>query len=91
MRVPAIMFLEKKGAGYMKYNLLYSGTELDSSCSTHEQEEECMQNFWWESQKEINHYALRRLRRRWDGNIKMALREIGWGGMDWLHLAQDRD
>jgi hypothetical protein len=23
-------------------------------------------------------------------NIKMDLREIGWGGMDWIHLAQDR-
>jgi hypothetical protein len=27
-------------------------------------------------------------RRRWENNIKM---EIGWGGMDWIHLAQDRD
>jgi hypothetical protein len=24
-------------------------------------------------------------------NIKMYLREIGWGGMDWINLAQDRD
>jgi hypothetical protein len=24
-------------------------------------------------------------------NIKMGLREIGWGGMDWINLAQDRD
>jgi hypothetical protein len=24
-------------------------------------------------------------------NIKMDLREIGWGGMDWKNLAQDRD
>jgi hypothetical protein len=22
---------------------------------------------------------------------KMDLREIGWGGMDWIYLAQDRD
>jgi hypothetical protein len=21
----------------------------------------------------------------------MGVREIGWGGMDWIHLAQDRD
>jgi hypothetical protein len=27
----------------------------------------------------------------WEDNIKMDLREIGWGGMDWIHLAQDRD
>jgi hypothetical protein len=24
-------------------------------------------------------------------NIKMNLREMGWGGMDWINLAQDRD
>ena len=26
-----------------------------------------------------------------NGNIKMDLREIGWGGMDWCYLAQDGD
>jgi hypothetical protein len=29
-------------------------------------------------------------RRRWVYNIKMDLRELGWGGMDWIDLAQDR-
>jgi hypothetical protein len=24
-------------------------------------------------------------------NIKMGLREIGWNGMEWIVLAQDRD
>jgi hypothetical protein len=24
-------------------------------------------------------------------NIQMDLREIGWDGMDWIDLAQDRD
>jgi hypothetical protein len=33
---------------------------------------------------------LRRPRRRWENNIKMDLRE-GWGGVDWIDLAQDRD
>jgi hypothetical protein len=28
---------------------------------------------------------------RWVDNIKMDLKEIGWGGMDWIHLNQDRD
>jgi hypothetical protein len=34
---------------------------------------------------------LGRQRRRWVDNIKMNLREIGWDGMDWIELAQDRD
>jgi hypothetical protein len=25
------------------------------------------------------------------GSIEMDLREIGWDGMDWVDLAQDRD
>jgi hypothetical protein len=34
---------------------------------------------------------LGRPRLRWEDNIKMDLREIGWGCMDWTDLAQDRD
>jgi hypothetical protein len=45
--------------------------------------------FWWERQKERNIY--KRTRRRWENNIKMDLREIGRGGVDWVDLAQDRD
>jgi hypothetical protein len=32
-----------------------------------------------------------RPRNRWRNNMKMDLREIGWDGMDWIDLAQDRD
>jgi hypothetical protein len=34
--------------------------------------------------------SLGRPRHRW-GDIRMDLREIGWGGMDWIRLIQDRD
>jgi hypothetical protein len=34
---------------------------------------------------------LGRPRRMYVDNIKMDLRGIGWGGMDWIDLAQDRD
>jgi hypothetical protein len=34
---------------------------------------------------------LGRPRRRWVDSIKIDLREIGWDGMDWIDLAQDRD
>jgi hypothetical protein len=34
---------------------------------------------------------LGRPRRRWEGNIKINLQEVGWGCMDWIDMAQDRD
>jgi hypothetical protein len=34
---------------------------------------------------------LGRPRRRWVDNIKLDLIEIGWDGVDWIDLAQDRD
>jgi hypothetical protein len=34
---------------------------------------------------------LGRPRCRWVYNIKIDLREIRWGGVDWIDLAQDRD
>jgi hypothetical protein len=34
---------------------------------------------------------LGRPRRRWEDNIKMDLGEIGFGDVDWIDLAQDRD
>ena len=30
-------------------------------------------------------------RRRWEDNIEMDVQELGWGGIDWIDLAQDRD
>jgi hypothetical protein len=33
---------------------------------------------------------LGRPRHRWEGNIKMDLREIGINGADWIQVAQDR-
>jgi hypothetical protein len=32
-----------------------------------------------------------RPRRRWEDNIRMDLREVGCGCVDWMELAQDRD
>jgi hypothetical protein len=34
---------------------------------------------------------LGRPRRRWEDNINMDLREIGFGDVDWIHWVQDRD
>ena len=30
-------------------------------------------------------------RRRWKDNIKTDLKDVGWGGMDWIDLASYRD
>jgi hypothetical protein len=34
---------------------------------------------------------VRRPRRRWKDGIRMDLRKIGLGSVDWIRLAQDRD
>jgi hypothetical protein len=34
---------------------------------------------------------LGRAKHRWVDNIKIDLRDIGWDGMDWIDLAQNRD
>jgi hypothetical protein len=34
---------------------------------------------------------LGRPKRGWVNKIKMYLREIGWGGIDWINLTQVRD
>jgi len=39
---------------------------------------------------EVNR-PLGRLRRRWEDNNKIDFQEVGFGGTDWIELAQDRD
>jgi hypothetical protein len=45
--------------------------------------------FWSEKLKGRDHSE--DLRRRWEDNIRMDLRETVWKVADWIHLAQDRD
>jgi hypothetical protein len=35
--------------------------------------------------------SLERPKRRWVYGIKMDLREIGWGGVEWIQLAEGTD
>jgi hypothetical protein len=44
--------------------------------------------YWWESHKEKSQ---NRPKCRQLNNIKMDFGETGWGGMEWINLAQDRD
>jgi hypothetical protein len=55
---------------------------MSRACSTHDGEEECVQDFCGKARKR----PLGRPRHKWVDNIKMDLREIGWGGMDWIDL-----
>jgi hypothetical protein len=34
---------------------------------------------------------LGRPRRRWEDNIKTDLQVVGWEGVDWIYMAQDRE
>jgi hypothetical protein len=45
--------------------------------------------FWWGVLRERDH--LEQPRRRWEDIINMDLQEVGWGCMDWIDMARDRD
>ena len=34
---------------------------------------------------------LGRRRRRCEDNIKIGFQEVGWGGLDWIDVVQDKD
>jgi hypothetical protein len=62
--------------------------EMGRACSTNGGEEECT---WVIGENPEGKGPLGRPRCRWVDNIKIVLREIEWGRMDWIDLAQDRD
>jgi hypothetical protein len=41
--------------------------------------------------KPVGKRPLERSKQRWEVNITKDLRETGWGDVEWIHLAQDRD
>jgi hypothetical protein len=53
-----------------------------------EKEETCT-GFWWE--KPEGKRALQRQRHRWEDGIKIVLKVIGWGSVEWIYLARDSD
>jgi hypothetical protein len=44
--------------------------------------------YWWESQKERDHWEDQDV---FVDSIKMYFRYIGWDGVNWIDIAQDRD
>jgi hypothetical protein len=57
-------------------------------CSTHGRDKKCIKILDRKTKREE---ALGRPRCRWENNIKMDNREIECEGVDWKHLADDRD
>jgi hypothetical protein len=47
----------------------------------------CVQGFGGEPEGKR---PLGRPRRRWEDGIKVDLKEIGWGSVEWIQLVQDR-
>jgi len=64
-----------------------------STINNHSSEESVFLNFTRSMRRAIIHnfILLLKLRHRWEGNIKMVLKEMGWEGMDRTALAKDRD
>jgi hypothetical protein len=63
--------------------------EMGGACSMGGKNCKYIQNFsrkTWRKKR-----PLVRPRSRWEGNIKMYLKEIRYEDVDWIHLAQDRD
>jgi hypothetical protein len=57
---------------------------MGGACSTHGSDEKYVQNF---DRKLEGKRPLGRTKLRWEDDIGMNLRETGWEGMDWIHLA----
>jgi hypothetical protein len=55
--------------------------KVSGACGMHT---EVRTGFWWGN-------LLGRCRHRLEDSIKMDLRNIGWNGTNWIHLAKDRD
>jgi hypothetical protein len=61
---------------------------MGGACSTNGGEEECMLDIGGKARRKE---TTGRPRRRWMDNVKIDLRYIGWDGVDWIDMAQDRD
>jgi hypothetical protein len=62
--------------------------EVGGTCGTHGRGQKSAQGFDGKARRKE---PLGRPRRRWEDGIRINLREIGCGSVDWIQLAKDRD
>jgi hypothetical protein len=60
---------------------------VGGTCDTYGGGERCLQGFDWDVRRQE---TTGKTMRRWEDNIKMDLKEIGFDGANWIRLAQDR-
>ena len=58
------------------------------ACDTCGGQERCMQCLVGTSEGKR---PLGRPRLRWEDNIKICFQEVGWGGLEWIDVTQDKD
>ena len=78
---------EKKLFAEYNQNDQVKDYEMRRACSTNGVDEEFIQNIGGKARKKE---ITMKTKTKQGVNIKMNLREIGSGGMDWIELAQDR-
>jgi hypothetical protein len=62
--------------------------ERGGACNTHVDKRNVYRNLLGRPEGKK---PLGRPRRRWEDNIKIDVGDIGWDGMDWVDMAEDRD
>jgi hypothetical protein len=62
--------------------------QMDRACSTHGENRNAYGGFLGKPEEKR---PLARHRHRWKDNIERDVKEIEWCGMDWFHMAQDRE
>jgi hypothetical protein len=66
---------------------LIKKNEIGTECGTYGRQESCT---WCSARRRDGKRPLGISRRGWEDKIKVYFEEVGWGGMDWISLDQDR-
>jgi hypothetical protein len=61
---------------------------MDGACNKHGSDEKYIKSL---VEKPETKRPLRRLRGKWEDDIRIDVIEIRWEGVDWIYLAQNRD